>query len=96
VGVLVRHLNSAGQRLGATVEAFNKAVGSFDRMFVPQLNKVASIVALPPVKVDEGPLETPRKVNRPESVEGEAGGGLPAPADIHAGEPVPGVGVEAR
>jgi DNA recombination protein RmuC len=73
VGVLVRHLNTAGQRLGSTVEAFNKAVGSFDRMFVPQLNKVASFVALPEVKVEDGPTEAPRRVNRPELEVGEVG-----------------------
>ena len=71
VGVLVKHLNTAGQRLGSTVDAFNKAIGSFDRMFVPQLNKVASIVALPDVKVEEGPSETPRRINRTEVDERE-------------------------
>ena len=96
VGVLVRHLNSAGQRLGATVEAFNKAVGSFDRMFVPQLNKVASIVALPPVKVDEGPSDTPRKVNRPESGEDEAAAELPAPTEIQADQVASGAAFEVR
>ena len=75
VGVLVKHLNTAGQRLGSTVDAFNKAVGSFDRMFVPQLNKVASIVALPEVKVEDGPTEAPRRVNRPELEVGEVGAG---------------------
>jgi DNA recombination protein RmuC len=73
VGVLVKHLNTAGQRLGSTVDAFNKAVGSFDRMFVPQLNKVASIVALPEVRVEDGPTEAPRRVNRPELEVGEVG-----------------------
>ena len=96
MGVLVRHLNSAGQRLGATVEAFNKAVGSFDRMFVPQLNKVASIVALPPVKVDEGPSDTPRKVNRPESGEDEAAAELPAPTEIQADQVASGAAFEVR
>jgi DNA recombination protein RmuC len=75
VGVLVKHLNTAGQRLGSTVDAFNKAVGSFDRMFVPQLNKVASIVALPEVKVEDGPMEAPRRVTRPELEVGEVGAG---------------------
>jgi hypothetical protein len=44
-------------------------------MFVPQLNKVASIVALPEVKVEDGPTEAPRRVTRPELEVGEVGAG---------------------
>lgn len=66
VGVLVRHLNVTGQRLTGLVESFNKAVGSFDRMFVPQLNKVASFVALPALELEDGPADVPRHLDRPE------------------------------
>lgn len=67
VGVLVKHINTTGKRLSSTVEAFNDAVGSFDRMFLPQLNAVASIVAMPEAKIESSPSELARRVNRPEA-----------------------------
>ena len=69
VGVLVKHMNTTSKRLSSTVEAFNDAVGSFDRMFVPQLNSVASIVVMPEAKLEPSTGELARRVNRPEADE---------------------------